>query len=169
MHPIEVQDALDGMVILLDTREQDTARLRERIRQMRRPVQRQALNFGDYSCKVPINGEWHDFSREIVIERKMSVDELCQCYTHDRRRFEREFERAKSAGGKVYLLVENASWERIYSGAYRSKMLPTALSASVLAWLARYDCQLIMCRAETSGRLISEILYREAKERLTNM
>jgi hypothetical protein len=45
-------------------------------------------------------------------------------------------------------------------------MKPKALIASMLAWLARYNCQLIFCRAETSGRLIFDVLYREAKERL---
>ena len=168
MHPLEVQDALDSMVILLDTREQDTDRLRARLRQTGRPFERKKLDFGDYSAKVLLpNGVWYDFSREVVIERKMSLDELCQCYTRDRDRFEREFKRAQNAGAKVYLLVESASWELIYSGNYRSKMLPKSLVASVLAWLARYDCQVLLCKAETSGKLIKDVLYREVKERLT--
>jgi hypothetical protein len=37
----------------------------------------------------------------------------------------------------------------------------------VFAFLARYDCRLIICRQQTGGLIIREILYREMKERLT--
>ena len=62
--------------------------------------------------------------------------------------------------------VENATWEDAYMGNYRSKMAPQALIASILAWLSRYRCQVIFCRQRTSGRLIYDILYREAREHL---
>ena len=41
-----------------------------------------------------------------------------------------------------------------------------ALTASLLAFLARYDCQVVLCKEETTGKLIRDILYREIKERL---
>ncbi len=47
-------------------------------------------------------------------------------------------------------------------------MKPQALVASLTAWLARYNCQLIFCKSETTGKLIKELLYRELKERLEN-
>lgn len=37
------------------------------------------------------------------------------------------------------------------------------------AWMARYNAHIIFCRAETFPKLCREILYREAKEILTNM
>ena len=158
---------MDGAVLLLDTREQDTARLRARLTMAALPFERQKLDFGDYSAKFPLpDGSWYDMSGECVIERKMSVDECCQCFTYDRPRFEREFERAKAAGAKIYLLIENASFEQVLSGHYRSHMQPNALAASIFAWLARYDSQILMCKQATSGRLIREILLREGKERL---
>ena len=99
----------------------------------------------------------------------MHLDELCNCFCKDRKRFEREFERAKKAGAKVYLLIEDASWEQAYNGKYRSRMAPASLVASMQAWLARYNCQIIMCKQETSGKLIHDILYRELKEHLEAM
>lgn len=150
---------------LVDTREQDTPRLRARLERMGIPWERKKLDFGDYSVKC----DRLDLSRSVCIERKMSLDELCSCYCKARGRFEREFIRAKEAGGKVILLVEDASWEMVYAGCYRSRMKPDALVASLLAWLARYDCQIVFCRPETSGRLIRDILYRELKERLEAM
>lgn len=157
------------MTLIVDTREQDTDRLRRRIRQTGLSFVRQKLDFGDYSAKTTLdNGTEFDISSSVSIERKMNLDELCACYCKGRKRFTREFERAKSAGAKVYLLIENANWEKAYNGSYRSKMSPQALTASLFAWLARYDCQIIFCKEETSGKIIREILYREMKERLEN-
>lgn len=88
------------------------------------------------------------------------------CYCQQRGRFEREFERALEAHSKLYLLVEGGSWENVYTGKYRSQMNPKSLVGSILAWLARYNCQLMFCKKETSGQLIKDILYREGKEAL---
>ncbi len=133
------------------------------------PCERRKLDFGDYSicCKLP-NGDEYSLEKSVCVERKMSFDEICNCYCQQRKRFTREFERAKQAGAKVYLLIENATWESAYNGNYRSKMSPQALVASMTAWLARYDCQLIFCEPKTTGKLIKELLYRELKERLEN-
>ena len=167
MTPFELRDSLEAMVILVDTREQDTPRLRARLQEMNCPYERQKLDFGDYSAKFPLpHGEWFTLADKVVVERKMSLDELCNCYCKERARFEREFGRAKEAGAKIYLLIENASWEKAYKGDYRSQMASTAFVASLCAWLARYNCQLIMCKPETSGKLIRDLLYREGKERL---
>nr|WP_304015296.1 ERCC4 domain-containing protein [Ruminococcus bromii] len=169
MNPFEVSRALKNLTLIVDTREQDTDRLRRRIRQTGLSFVRQKLDFGDYSAKTTLdNGTEFDISSSVSIERKMNLDELCACYCKGRKRFTREFERAKSAGAKVYLLIENANLEKVYNGSYRSKMSPQALTASLFAWLARYNCQIIFCKEETSGKIIREILYREMKERLEN-
>lgn len=165
MHPVEVKNALESMVCLVDTREQDTPRLRARLREMGCPWERKKLEFGDYSVKC----DSMDLSTSIAIERKMNLDELCNCYCRERKRFEQEFERARQAGAKVYLLVEDGSWEDAYSGKYRSRMSPESLVASIQAWLARYNCQVIFCQPKTTGRLIHDILYRELKERLEGL
>lgn len=169
MNPFEVSRALKNLTLIVDTREQDTDRLRRRIRQTGLSFVRQKLDFGDYSAKTTLDNDTEfDISGSVSIERKMNLDELCNCYCKGRKRFTREFERAKSAGAKVYLLIENANWEKAYNGSYRSKMSPQALTASLFAWLARYNCQIIFCKEETSGKIIREILYREMKERLEN-
>lgn len=162
MHPVEAKAALESMVILVDTREQDTPSLRARLAKMECPWERRKLDFGDYSVACDVL----DLSGKVAIERKMNLDELCNCYCKDRQRFEREFIRAKEAGAKVYLLIENGSWDEAYTGKYRSQMRPESLVASIQAWLARYDCQIIFCGQQFTGRLIRDILYRELKERL---
>lgn len=166
MHPLEVKRALEDMAVLVDTREQDTPRLRWRLQQMGCPHERVKLDFGDYSARF---GDVLDLRDKVAIERKMDLDELAQCYTSQRKRFTAEFERARDSAAKVYLLIESATWEKAYAGDYHSKVSAPAMVASMLAWLARYDCQILMCQPKQSGRLIRDILYREGKERLEAM
>lgn len=170
MHPIEVESILKTMIIWIDSREQATEQSKRRYADFGVPWERGKLDFGDYSAVFTLpDGAEFSLKDKAVVERKMDLSEACGCFTHDRPRFTREFERAKAANAKIYLLIEEANWEKAYNGKYRSQMKPQALVASMLAWLARYDCQIIMCRAESSGHLIHDILYREAKERLTSM
>ena len=167
MHPAEINAALDGMVYLIDTREQPTPSLQARLRFFGKH-ERCKLDAGDYSAKVPLpDGTWKTV--QAAVERKMDFDELANCYCKGRARFTREFERAKEANIKLYLLIEGGSWEDAYHGAYRSHMAPKSLIASMLAWLARYDCQVLFCQSYTTGQLIRDVLYREAKEMLTRM
>lgn len=170
MNPFDLNDSLDNMVVLVDTREKPTKAAEKRYLQFGCQYERIALNFADYSARFPLpNGSWVTLADKVCIERKQSLDELCHCFCQDRGRFGREFERAKEAGAKMYLLVENATWESAYAGKYRSQMRSTALIASICAWLARYDCQLLMCKPETTGKLIHDVLYREGKEILEHL
>lgn len=170
MHGFEINTALKTLTVLVDTREQPTPRLKKRIKDMGIPAVRRKLDFGDYSAAVTLqNGTEYSLEAAVCIERKMNIDELCSCFCKERARFTREFERAKEAGAKTYLLIEGASWEKIYRHNYMSLMTPNALAASITAWLTRYNCVLIFCQPETSGRLIKEILYREMKERLNQL
>ena len=155
---------LESMVVLVDTREQDTPALRRRLKAMQYPSERCKLDYGDYSCRVTNPaGEPISAARKVCIERKMNLDELCACFTRSRARFEREFLRAREDRAKVYLLVEDASWEKALNGAYRSKLSPSALTASLLAWCGRYHLTPVFCRSETSGELIGKILHYELK------
>lgn len=88
----EINQMLESMTILVDTREQDTSAFRRRMEQINRPYERQKLDFGDYSCAVTgPDGERICLDHLFAVERKMSLDELCACFTRDRKRFEREF------------------------------------------------------------------------------
>ena len=167
MNHFEVENALESMILLVDTREQPTQNLQRRIAVTGLPAERKKLDAGDYSCKCTLpDGSELDFSKLVSIERKMNIDELCMCFCSQRKRFENEFERAFESGTKIYLLVEGGSWEKIYAGKYKSKMSSNALVASIDAFRSRYNMQLDFCKAETTGRLIKDILYRELKEYL---
>ena len=170
MTPFELQKTLDSMVLLVDSREKPTAEAKKRWESFGVPYRIQGLRSGDYTAEFILpNGETFSLENYAVLERKMSVDELCGNFCQNRARFIREFERIKEAGAKAYIVVEGASWETIYNHRYHSKMSPQALVASLTAWMARYNAHIIFCKAETFPKLCREILYREAKEILTNM
>jgi ERCC4-type nuclease len=170
--PFKKKDVLDSLQIIIDTREQDTPRARRRYATFGVPYQRATLDFGDYTYNFSLDGEKPFYASDsrviphLAIERKMNLDELAGCFTHDRKRFEREMERVKDAGARMVLLVENATWENLINGRYRSKFTPQAFLASIVAWTIRYDLALIFCKEETSGRLIKEFCYRDLKERI---
>ena len=81
-------------------------------------------------------------------------------------RFEWEFERAKAHNAKTILLVEDATWENLLNGRYRSKFNPNAFAASLCAYLSRYDIVLIFCKAESTGRIIHDLLYYDLRQRI---
>lgn len=167
MNKKEISAALKSLKILVDTREHPNTKFVKRIKSMGVPAEWHKLDFGDYSAAVTLSdGSEYSLEKAVCIERKMDIDELCGCFCKGRARFTREFERAKKAGAKTYLLVEGASWEKIIRHNYMSLMTPNALVASITAWMARYNCIIIFCTSDISGKIIKDILYREMKERL---
>lgn len=165
------EDVLQSLSVLVDTREQDTERARKRYETFSVPWERATLDYGDYTYNAVIN-DIPIFNTRLkvfplcMIERKMNLDELANCFTRERKRFQAEMERAKEHGARIFLLVENASWESLINGRYKSKLNPKAYFASITAWMIRYGLQVIFCKEETSGKIIKEILYRDLKERL---
>lgn len=168
----EIRTILNTMRILVDTREQDTPRARKRFESIGLPVERAVLDYGDYAVNatLPDGRTLYDTASRVrpacVIERKMNLDELAACLTTSRERFEREWERASAEGARLWLLVEDASWDGVFRHQYRSRMEPSALAGSILAWQCRYDSRLILCDENESGRLIRGILEKDLRERL---
>ena len=171
MQPFEIDNMLETLVILVDKREQPTERAKKRYASFGVPYKRVTLSYGDYAYNAQLpNGKWL-FDEEqtikpfLAFERKMDLDELASCFTHSRARFQREFERAKDQGARIFLIVENGTWENLLAGKYKRKFNHNAFLASLAAWIVRYDLQIIFCKSEISGRLIKEFLYRDLKDR----
>lgn len=160
------------MSVLIDTREQPSERANQRFNSFGVPFRRKKLNYGDYTYNfiLPNGEQLHEEDKpinpDVVIERKKDLEELSQCFCQSRERFKAEFERAKQNNASVYLLVEDATWEKLLRGKYKTRFNSKAYTASLVAWMIRYDIKIIFCRHETSGELIKEILYRELKNKL---
>lgn len=163
----DTRNALESMTVLVDTREQETRAFHRRMDSMPCTWRKQKLDSGDYSCEFTMpNGEVVCLADRVVVERKMSADEICANYTRGRDRFIREFDRLKEKGVRPYLLIENTSWDDIDKHRYRSLMRPEALVASLKAWEARYGTHILFCSSGLSGMLIYKTLYYELKEML---
>lgn len=184
MTVFEVEDCLKSMQVIVDTREQPSKRAEERYKAFGVPYKRQGMAYGDYTYNFtlpngkPLYGDSESIHGHCVIERKADLTELAGNFCERqkdspeavamnvRNRFEAEFKRATQNGAKIYLLVEDANWENLLNGKYRTKFNSKAFFASITAWMARYNISVIFCKSETSGILIKEILYRELKHRL---
>ena len=168
INPVEAEDCLRNMIYVVDSREQQTEALEKRLSYLN-PYVRETINAGDYTAKTLLpDGTW--FYLPVAIERKMSLTESAGNFCHERERFTNEFNRAREAETRLCLLIEQASWESAYAGAYRSQMKPQSLVASLLTWCARYQSPIFMCnRPETGGKLIRDILHYEMREHLDKM
>ena len=170
MNNFDLDKTLSTMTCIIDSREHPTAEAKKRWESFGVPYRIQALKSGDYTAEFILpNGETFSLENHALIERKLGLSEICGNFCQNRDRFIREFDRIKEAGARVYIVIENGSWENVYNGKYRSQMHPNALIANLTAWMARYNAHIIFCKAETFPKLCREILYREAKEILTNM
>ncbi|HAE45316.1 MAG TPA: hypothetical protein DCG37_06970 [Lachnospiraceae bacterium] len=171
MDHFDIAEMMESFEIICDTREQRTPRAEQRYKQFGVDYCRGTLNYGDYCGNITLPGgkKLYDASETIsarcVVERKMNLDELAQCFTRGRDRFKREFERAANNNSRVFLLCEDGSIEKILRHEYRSRFSPKAFLGSVIAWNIRYNMQLIFCTHLSSGTMIREILYRDMKDR----
>lgn len=157
----DLAEELKKLTIICDTREQDR-HVEEYLAKKSIPHITRKLDTGDYSCQL---GEV-SFERDIVVERKHNLDEICGNFTAERERFEREFMRAKAYGTKVHLIIENASWSDIFLGNYRSKLPSKSLAGSLLSWMVRFNISITFCKPEETGRIIYGIFYYYARETL---
>ena len=170
MNNFDLEKTLSTMVCVIDSLAKPTPEAKKRWESFGVPYRIQALKSGDYTSEFVLpSGETFSLENHALIERKLGLSEICGNFCQNRARFIREFEHIKEAGAKAYIVVEGASWEAIYNHRYPSQMSPQALVASLTAWMARYNAHIIFCKAEISGRIIKEILYREGKELLKDL
>ena len=103
------------------------------------PYKFEKIEYGDYSFYIPENEELRiegdiEFDREIVFERKNSIDEIVGNFV-ERERIEREF---KYKDCEMYLLIEG-SYEDMAKGNYRSNYKPKSSLATFHTFVDRYD------------------------------
>ena len=157
----ELTEELKRLTIICDTREQDR-HVSEYFEKNKIPTITRKLDTGDYSCQL----EDVSFEREIVVERKHNLDEICGNFTTERERFEREFIRAKAYGTKVHLIIENASWSDVFLGNYRSKLPSKSLVGSLLSWMVRFNVSVTFCKPNETARIVYGIMYYHVREKL---
>ena len=111
------------------------------------PSELGTLNIGDYSiCGL---------ENHIAIERK-ELNDLINCLTTDRDRFERELFKGKALD--YFALVIEASLSDLANGNYRSNMGPKSAIQSLLAFSVRYRLPIWFCESRKYGQRVTESL-----------
>ena len=120
----EQTEIIDSMVVMIDTREKKGKHdhiINYLEKKKVKYSTSEKIDSGDYSFYIPknesldINRDIY-FDKDIVIERKQTLNELAKNLTVGRIAFENELRRKGTC--KFHLLVENGSWEYINKGEY---------------------------------------------------
>lgn len=157
---------LQDMVFIIDTREQKCQHIKDYLDENKIPYIVEKLESADYSFYLPNYPELN-MDRMILVERKNSLTELAGNFTKGRERFKREFERLVD-GQKIHLVIETATWKKLFNGSYRSSFTSKAYMASLLTWCIRYKCPYHFAETKESPELIYKIMYYELNEVLNS-
>ena len=159
----ELNDIIDNMVVIVDSREQKNGHLLKYFDDNGIKWVCKKLDTADYSFELP-NYKHLGLDRKILVEKKNSLDEITGNFTTSRDRFQREFERITDE--HLHLVIENTTWKKVVNGSYRSKMHPNSLIASLLSWSVRYGFKVWFGGKDESPMLIYNLLKYELVEAL---
>lgn len=165
----EIKRLEKQMVILADSREKKNAHILDYFTKHGIHCRPCKLEYGDYSFMLPASAAGEDiyFHRDIVIERKASLEELSGNLAQERDRFEKEFLKAGNDGCKVYLMVESpGGYSDIIGHKYRTELKPAAYMASLKTWESRFGCNVQFIAPEYAGYCIASTFQYYAREAL---
>lgn len=136
----EKETLIKSIVILVDTREKKGNHITDWFDKKGISWKKKSLEYGDYSFLVSANPELGifkdlDFSSEIIVERKASLEELSNNLTKERSRFEKELTLAPK--NKV-LLIENANYSDIIEGNYDTQYNKKSYWGTIHSFWHRY-------------------------------
>ena len=155
----EVKTALKTLTVIVDTNEKVNQHILEYLTSKKIPYIKRALNVGDYSFEL----DGMTYEDIISIERKANIEEIARNFTVGRTRFKNEFTRALASGTKMFLMIENCSWQDIKSHNYTSKLNPESLLGSLMSWQAKYNITVNFVKQEQAGELIAKTLFYWAR------
>lgn len=153
----EQKTLMGSMGILVDTREQKNDEIIAYFDKKGIPYKKKALGCGDYSFYIPKNddlGVIRDlyFDKEVMVERKGSLNELSGNFTKERDRLEKEF--ALAPESKV-VVVENASYGDLINGKYSTGYNTKSFWATYHTFWHRYHIPIVfMPSQKESGAFI---------------
>lgn len=164
-----MEQLVSSMVILVDTREKNISHILDSFDKNHISYERKALNYGDYSFYIPKDESLSlqrdlFFDREVVIERKASLEEISGNLTKERDRFEKELCLAPK---EKVLLLENASYADIATGNYKTQYNKKSFLASIHTFWFRYDTPIFfMPNNKYSALFIKKYFEYYLKEQL---
>jgi len=153
---------LSSITIIVDTREKENTHITNFFDKKKIKYINKSLDQGDYSFFLPQNNELSIprdifYNKQISIERKASLEELSNNFSQQRDRFEKEFCLYK---GKMFLLIENANYEDICIGNYKTEYNKKSYLGSLHSFANRYNINIMfMPNNQYSGLYIWATFY----------
>ena len=141
----EKEELIKSLTVLCDTREQKNNHILEWFDKNKVPYKTKSLSNGDYSFFIPANPDLNIdrdlyFDKQIMIERKGSLEELSGNFSQHRNRFEEEM---ATFPGIKYLMIENANYEDIVRGNYKTNFTKKSFIGSIHTFNHRYNLQMV--------------------------
>ena len=139
----------------------------------------------NYFVSKLLFGDYMDYNHPgVVIDRKQNIGELSKNCTTEHVRFRAEFERAKTAGAKLIVLVEQNRFRdrgedvRVetvddlmrWSATHKTRdgrevtIRGEKIYRVLVSWMAKYPLEVRFCDKRSTGRVITEILTGSAEE-----
>jgi ERCC4-type nuclease len=156
--------------LIIDSREKQKA-----IKNILKAFDSKGIN---YETSKLLFGDYMDFSRpQIVVDRKQNIAELAKNCTVDHDRFVRELERAKKAGSRLVILVEQNrykdrdKWVRVETisdlmlwSSPHTTIRGEKVFRILSSWVAKYPIEVRFCDKRNTGKEILRIIYGEGNE-----
>jgi len=128
------------------------------------------LSQGDYSFYVPANEKLNIdrdlyFDKDVVLERKNSLEELSSSFTTNRTQFENELIRSRNLN--FSLMVECSSgWDDIMNDSYNTKYNRTSFLATLFTYYYRHEMNINFVSKNNAGLFIYQSMYYFLREYL---
>lgn len=142
----ELNELLKSIVVVVDSREKINKHVTDWFDKKKIPYITKALDHGDYNFYLPANEKlgisrdiW--FDRDLLLERKNSLEELSQNLTKHRTRFEEELGTSKAL--YKYLIIENANYADVVNGNYKSDYSSKSYLGTLHSFNHKYDLQIV--------------------------
>ena len=161
----QIADILADMVVIVDNREKKWLHIKEYLDQNNVRYILDKLVSADYTVRFP---NYPTLNECVLVERKHEWTELCGNFTSKREQFVKEFERIPE-GTITHLVVEDATWLKLFKGSYRSQLPPKSLLASLLTFNIRYNIHMWTVSQRETPELIYNLLYYGVRETLKKM
>jgi ERCC4-type nuclease len=158
----EKEELLSSIVVIVDTREKENQHILEWFDKKKIIYMKRSLSQGDYSFYIPKNETLSIprdlyFDKIVTIERKQSLEELSNNFAQQRDRFEKELSIYK---GKINLLIENANYQDICLGNYKTDYNRKSFLATLHSFEHRYNLSIMfMPDNKVSGLYIYYTFY----------
>lgn len=129
---------------------------------------KEKVDYGDYALVIPEL----DYECSLKVELKANLEELSGnlCEKKDANymnRFERELAKAKEAGEKLVIVIENENWySDMMNHNYKTNLKPKSFRGMLLTLRAKYGVEIVGVHKDYIGSYIYNILYYQARSEL---